>query len=177
MKSILLGMAVALVAGTAFAADMSVKAPPPPVAPAAPTWTGTYVGLNGGYGWGTSNQTDLAGITTGDYSIKGGLAGVTYGGNWQAGSAVLGFESDLDWADISGRATFTPTVLGFPQPFLVNAKTNMDWIATGRARLGFANGNWLFYVTGGAVVIGAKTDLVTDKYYRHYERQLRDALE
>jgi putative hemolysin len=27
------------------------------------------------------------------------------------------------------------------------------------------------------VAIVVKTDLITDKYYRHYERQLRDALE
>jgi putative hemolysin len=32
-----------------------------------------------------------------------------------------------------------------------------------------------FNTTDVAVVV--KTDLVTDKYYRHYERQLRDALE
>ena len=27
------------------------------------------------------------------------------------------------------------------------------------------------------VAVVVKTDLITDKYYRHYERQLRDALE
>ncbi len=32
-----------------------------------------------------------------------------------------------------------------------------------------------FNTTDGAVVV--KTDLITDKYYRHYERQLRDALD
>jgi putative hemolysin len=35
--------------------------------------------------------------------------------------------------------------------------------------------DWQFNTTDVAVVV--KTDLVTDKYYRHYERQLRDALE
>ena len=32
-----------------------------------------------------------------------------------------------------------------------------------------------FNTTDVAIVV--KTDLVTDKYYRHYERQLRDALD
>jgi putative hemolysin len=32
-----------------------------------------------------------------------------------------------------------------------------------------------FNTTDVAIVV--KTDLITDKYYRHYERQLRDALE
>ena len=35
----------------AFAADMAVKAPPPPVATPAYSWTGFYVGGNAGYGW------------------------------------------------------------------------------------------------------------------------------
>ena len=39
----------------ALAADLPVKAPPPPPAPVY-TWTGFYVGLNAGYGWGTSND-------------------------------------------------------------------------------------------------------------------------
>jgi putative hemolysin len=35
--------------------------------------------------------------------------------------------------------------------------------------------DWQFNTTDVAIVV--KTDLVTDKYYRHYERQVRDALE
>ena len=53
---------VALVgfASTASAADMPVKAPiykAPVVAPLY-NWTGPYIGIAGGYGWGHSNQTD-----------------------------------------------------------------------------------------------------------------------
>src|SRR5690242_13383114 len=104
VKSILLGVAVALIAGTAFAADMPVKAPP--MAPPAPTWTGTYIGINGGYGWGTSETALVGGgVTSGTYNINGGVAGVTYGGNWQAGHVVLGFETDFDWAHINGNST------------------------------------------------------------------------
>jgi len=41
----------------ALAADLPVKAPPPSPPPAPVyTWTGFYVGLNAGYGWGTSND-------------------------------------------------------------------------------------------------------------------------
>jgi opacity protein-like surface antigen len=41
----------------ALAADLTVKAPPPSPPPAPVyTWTGFYVGLNAGYGWGTSND-------------------------------------------------------------------------------------------------------------------------
>jgi hypothetical protein len=48
--------------GSAFAADMAVKAPPPPPPPPAPvySWTGWYVGGDVGYGWGDAH-TDIAG--------------------------------------------------------------------------------------------------------------------
>lgn len=144
MKSILLGAAVALVAGSAFAADMAVKAPPL-MAPAAPTptWTGTYIGINGGYGSGTSNHTDLFGNTTGDFTIKGALAGVTYGGNWQAGNVVLGFESDFDWAHIDGTQA-TPLCAGG------SCFTNTKWLSTERMRAGWDFNGWLVYGTAGA---------------------------
>lgn len=142
MKSIFLGVAVALIAGTAFAADMPLKAPP--AAPAAlPLWTGTYVGINGGYGWGTSNQTDFSGVTTGDYTIKGGLAGVTYGGNWQVGHVVLGLESDFDWADISGTTASAVCSGG-------TCFTKTKWLSTERMRAGWDFDGWLVYGTAGA---------------------------
>jgi len=74
---------------------------------------------------------------------------------------LLGFEADLDWADINGRGPVTPTIFGVPSPFTLTAKTNIDWLGTARVRLGWAQENWLFYVTGGLAVTGEKTDLTT----------------
>ena len=52
MKRLLLGSFVALAMGSAaVAADMPVKAPPPV---AAFSWTGCYVGIEGGGAWGRS---------------------------------------------------------------------------------------------------------------------------
>jgi outer membrane immunogenic protein len=55
MKKITLAIAaIAALLGTpALAADMDVKAPTPPPPPAR-SWTGFYVGLQGGAGWGTT---------------------------------------------------------------------------------------------------------------------------
>ncbi len=49
--------AVAL-AGTAFAADLPTRAPPPVYVPPVPifTWTGIYVGGEIGYAWGTHQR-------------------------------------------------------------------------------------------------------------------------
>jgi opacity protein-like surface antigen len=46
--------AIALIGTPAFAADMAVKAPPPPPAPVY-SWTGWYVGGNIGYSRGKAD--------------------------------------------------------------------------------------------------------------------------
>src|ERR1035438_10220501 len=101
MKKFLLG-SVALIAlvGTAAAADLPAKAPvyKAPLA-VAYNWTGFYVGINGGGGWGTSNWDGIPS----SFNTSGGLVGATIGYNWQNGSPlVFGLEGDLDWANIRG---------------------------------------------------------------------------
>src|SRR5512137_1870857 len=57
--SYLAGVSLALIAGSAFAADLpSRKAPPPAFVPPPPafTWTGLYGGVNIGYGFGASSS-------------------------------------------------------------------------------------------------------------------------
>jgi outer membrane immunogenic protein len=130
------------------AADLSVrapvyKAPPPPVF----TWSGFYLGVNGGWGFGQSRFTDGSGDTTGNFDIKGGLVGGTIGYNWQSGPLVWGLEGDIDWSDIHGS---TNNACG-------GCRTSNQWLGTSRARLGYAVGNqWLAYATGGAAFGGIK---------------------
>lgn len=137
-----LSVAVAMLAGTAFAADMPVKAPP---APPPPTWTGTYIGINGGYQWVTARESTFPfTATTGDFTVRGGLAGVTYGGNWQMGHAVLGFESDLDWSRTTTNTTF-PGICAAAICF-----TNNKSLSTERIRAGWDFNGWMVYGTLGA---------------------------
>jgi outer membrane immunogenic protein len=42
----------------------------------------------------------------------------------------------------------------------VSASTNIDWEATARMRVGYAQENWLFYATGGLALLGAKSTFV-----------------
>jgi outer membrane immunogenic protein len=90
MKRILLGIAglaaLLLASQAASAADMAVKAPPKAAPP--PTWTGFYVGLNGGIGWGQSKQTDTFGATSGWYNQDGIFAGGTIGANYQINKSL-----------------------------------------------------------------------------------------
>jgi outer membrane immunogenic protein len=153
---------------SAQAADLSMAPSYPPAAPVAViahvfNWTGFYVGVNGGGGWGSQDPLNI--ITNRfdkfSHSISGGAFGGTIGAQIQTGHVVMGLEADLDWADITGNLVTTATAGGtfLGGPF--SAKTSIDWESTVRARVGYANDNWLFYGTGGAAVLGAKTTLTT----------------
>jgi len=149
MKRILLAAALALAAGgQALAADLPQPGPPPPRAPAtyvpvpAPvfTWTGIYVGANGGYAFGDSNWSPPGFTPTGNFSTSGYLPAGTLGGNNHWGQFVLGIEGDGDWTDLSGSVTCTR---GF------TCTTSSDWLATVRGRAGYAFDRILIYGTGG----------------------------
>lgn len=133
-------VAALVVAQSATAADLSVaplyKAPPPAMAPAY-NWSGFYLGINGGGGWGHSNWD-----TSSDrIGLSGGLVGGTAGYNWQLGNAVLGIEGDIDWANLKGTNSSTLCPAG--------CSTSDTWLSTVRGRAGYAFGGVLPYVTGG----------------------------
>jgi len=151
-------LVVAGVGGAASAADL-YRGGPRSVSPAdyspipIANWTGFYVGLNGGGGWGTTDHTTTGtlggvGLTSGDFDADGGLFGGTFGYNRQLGQWVVGGETDLDWADINGRTGFViPTPGG---GIGASAFTRLDWLDTVRARIGYSWGPSMLYVTGGA---------------------------
>ena len=145
----------------AEAADLP-SAPPayraPVVAPVY-NWTGIYLGINGGYGWGRQNPLSL--ITNQfdkfDFDINGWMVGGTFGAQIQSGHVVLGVEGDVDWANIKGAASVTPTTLGVPAGFTANFSTQITSVSTIRTRVGYAADNWLLYGTGGVGLLGGKT--------------------
>src|SRR5580704_14346196 len=128
-------------AGAAAAADLA-RPEPVPYYPKAPvfvppySWTGFYVSINGGGGFGTSSWD-----STGSRNISGGLVGGTVGYNYQFGQAVIGVEGDMNWADINGSTT---------NACPAGCKTSDSWLATVRGRLGYAADRFMPYVTGGA---------------------------
>ena len=149
MKKILVaGIAAAAFCGApALAADMPVKAPY-----AAPVfnWTGFYVGGNGGYGWNDRDPSvgiiNNLGATAGPFpgvSAHGGFGGAQLGYNWQASSWVVGWEADIQAADISASSTSTVGANNLFQ------KKSVDYFGTVRGRLGYAFGQLLVYGTGG----------------------------
>lgn len=143
MKRVIVAcIAVAAMGGTAAAADL----PPAPAVPYykapvyVPTynWSGFYIGINGGGGWGRSDWS-----TTGSFGTSGGLVGGTVGYNYQINQAVLGVEGDIDWADING----TTSAAGCPT---TSCSTGDNWLSTIRGRIGYAGDRFMPYFTGGA---------------------------
>jgi len=144
MKKLLLASVVLIVPLAANAADVSTpplyKAPPIPVT----NWTGFYLGVYDGAGWGTSRVTNtLTGITSGDFGISGAVFGGTGGFNLQAGAVVFGVEGDGGWAGFKG--TLAPCGAA-----AITCTTNDSWLSTVRGRLGWAATPYLLiYGTGG----------------------------
>src|SRR3990172_5088830 len=93
-------LAMVTIMGAANAADIQRRQAMPAKAPMymapAYNWTGFYIGVNGGGGWGRSDWSNAGG--TADSNLSGGLVGGTIGYNYQAGQAVFGLEGDLDWS-------------------------------------------------------------------------------
>lgn len=135
----LAALAVLAVPFAAQAADVPIKAPYYKGAPRSVisyyNWTGFYAGINGGYGFGTSNW-DLPAVSP---KPKGALIGGTVGYNWQSGAIVYGIEGDIDYSTVKGSVACG----------IGTCETRNDWLATFRGRVGYAFDRWLPYVTGG----------------------------
>jgi outer membrane immunogenic protein len=144
MRKFLLTALLAGVATSAWAADLPTsKAPPAPAPMYVPpvfTWTGFYLGVNGGYGVGGASGSNFG-------NPSGGFVGGTAGYNYQVGQFVAGVESDLDWADLTKSGVNAVGPYG----------TRTDSLFTARARAGVALDRALLFVTGGYA--GAETNL------------------
>jgi outer membrane immunogenic protein len=162
-------VAISFGVGSAAAADLPTRKEAPSFLTPTPvySWGGAYIGINGGYGFG--NQNPLAVITSrfdnASFNINGGAFGITSGMQIQQGHVVLGVESDLDWANVKGSRSFTPTIAGVAQPFALTLNSQIDWMSTGRVRYGYAQDNWLFFGTAGLALMGSKPHInsITDR--------------
>jgi outer membrane immunogenic protein len=153
MKKILLATALtALIAAPAMAADLArpvyKAAPPPPVY--AYSWTGCYIGGNGGGMWVRKEYslTQLVGFTVpstnfGSHDASSGIGGVQAGCNYQfAGGWVVGIQGDYDWARANGSHV-DPFGLG------TTLTSNTKSLASVTGRVGYAWDRFLGYVKGG----------------------------
>jgi len=139
------------------------------------TWTGFYVGVNGGYGWSADGSTlngtasycsatscsasghTVSGSGTSTFASDSEFAGGQIGFNWQpaGGNFVFGVEADIQGSGIEGNSSLS----------LVNenagfyGSSQLDWFGTVRGRVGYSCGRSLIYATGGVAFGGVKDSL------------------
>ncbi len=121
-------------AGSAFAADLPYVAPYQAEA-AAPAgyydWTGFYVGAQAGYTWADPSVGP---------NVDGFLGGVHAGYNHQMNNWVLGVEGDIEYSAADGSSV---------SPAGDRFKSELEWMGSVRARVGYAMDRTLVYATGG----------------------------
>jgi outer membrane immunogenic protein len=86
------------------------------------------------------------------------LAGAHAGYNWQQGTMVFGFETDLQATHLnssaSGGLLHSPPIVPPPAGDFANTTALINYYGTFRGRLGWTSGQWLFFGTAGAAYGG-----------------------
>jgi high affinity Mn2+ porin len=173
MRGLRVVIGLVALTGSAAAADLPVKAPPPPTpATAAYDWSGFYLGGHFGYATGSSHWSATqpgAPAVTGSLDpfnaydmfrdTGSDLAGFQAGYNRMLPSRwLLGIEADISFPSfaeptphlISGMSTLAAASIG-----VASYAEQVEFSGTLRGRVGYApnyfNGtsHWLFYATGG----------------------------
>ena len=130
--------------GSANAADLPTKAPMAPAPMVAPafSWTGIYLGINGGWGWGREDWLDNTGAASINFRPDGGVFGGQLGFRWQWNQLVLGIEGTWDWAGLKDTVDNTLTT-GFVEEFRVRSLYSVT------GQVGWAWDRFLIYAKGG----------------------------
>src|SRR5215471_2552419 len=149
--------------GGASAADLAarpyVKAPPPP--PPVFSWTGFYIGINGGGGsshncWDfivDESGAPVGPAAEGCHNATGGTFGGQIGYRWQFTNWVVGVEGQGNWADFSGGndSLLNGTTVGVTE-FNEHNRTRINSFGLITGQVGYAWNNVLLYVKGGGAV-------------------------
>jgi outer membrane immunogenic protein len=174
MKQFAIVVPVLLGATPAFAADAIMGVAPDPMPMEAPvmSWTGGYVGLQAGAGFGDTGvwamDTDGDGVFGDPFapfgdnfagSFEEGFVGGAHAGyDWQRGNFVFGGIVDIAATDIGDRQSgFSST------PAFYDIERNLDYLATARLRAGVVVAErFLPYVTGGLAYGDVEERFVTN---------------
>jgi outer membrane immunogenic protein len=148
-KIALLLSVLAFGTSSAIAADLPVKAPPPPFIPEF-SWTGVYVGADFGGEWSSQKAfwPNSGGIVNFNHNGSQGVGGLNAGAQYQfSNNWVLGGE--LAWFSTfnDSQVTGTPNA-GCPNPALTCA-AGVESVFTVGPRVGYAWHDLLFYGQGG----------------------------
>jgi opacity protein-like surface antigen len=139
-------------AAPAAAADLPVKAR---MAQTVFDWSGIYVGAHAGYtrDHAQASLIDPIGGAGAGSRFSGLTGGVQAGYNWVTRSGLLlGFEGDFSSPN-SLTSNHTVAMLNRPGS---SVSELWDYVASARGRIGYAQGDWLVYATGGLAWTGGR---------------------
>lgn len=109
--------------------------------------------------------TPVVGTGSNSASASSWVAGAHAGYNWQNGSVVYGFETDLSAthlnSSMNGILTFPPPIV---PPSATSTNATINWYGTLRGRLGVANGPLLYYATAGLAYGGIGLNSTTSLF-------------
>jgi high affinity Mn2+ porin len=164
MRGLRIVIGLVVLTGSAAAADLPVKAPPPP-ATTAYDWTGVYVGSHIGYAAGSSHWSAMPTGAPGpaqsgsldlfnSFNAFNGMGsyfeGFQAGYNYMLPSRWLfGVEADVSFpSTITGTSTLSSITSG-----TASYAETVEFSGTLRGRIGYAPNlgatHWLLYATGG----------------------------
>lgn len=180
--SIACAVLLASASTSVVAADLAPSTPEPSPPAMTYNWTGPYVGIHAGYGWGRENDNQsryfngggstggggtiiiggvnvihVGSIMADKFNVDGFVGGAHAGYNYQINQFVLGIEGDVDYSDVKGS-----------HPFNGSAGTGRlslrsKWQASARLRAGYAFDNLLIYATGGVAIGSAELSATSFK--------------
>lgn len=106
-------------------------------------WSGVYVGVQGGYGWGkTDITTEEAGLGA-TVDIDGGFGGGHIGVRRQMGSFTLGGEAEIN------ASGFGATRSSADAENTYETEVDLNWFGSVNAEIGVPVDRVLFYATAG----------------------------
>ncbi len=107
-----------------------------------------------------SDLTQIGAASGGSANQSSFTGGVVGGYNAQYGNILLGLEAGANAFDGDAQQSVTATIISSPTAqFTLTQTVKSDWIATLRPRLGWAEANWLVYLTGGLALTRVDIDV------------------
>jgi outer membrane immunogenic protein len=166
-RLIVAGFVLGALAAPALAADLQVKGPILKAPAAIYSWTGCYVGGNGGLKWGRFSESVDVPRTTGTilgntftvradhidldnlHSSSGAVGGQIGCRSESNAHFIVGFEGDFDWTNLHG--TVTNNAPGFANTFVPGDffGNQAHWQSSARLLFGHAWDRVFIYTTGG----------------------------
>jgi outer membrane immunogenic protein len=171
-RVLLLVSAAILAPNVALANELSQRTVPTSIAQDF-NWTGFYAGVSvgdarydGGAIAGSSNvasivpPANIVRFPTSSSNIAGFAAGGLIGYNYQVGRIVLGSETDLSYLNVKSQRSGSTSITccrGFLENLDAEYRSEVNWLGTARARVGFVPAQRLLvYGTGGLAYGGVE---------------------